>query len=210
MSLAACETLAWSAEGVTMRGIWRSDHVDFRRDTAAHYAAIIARQDAGDRVKMPVQFERSAQNLSIAIQPFAPETVADHGDGTAFIGLGVALTAQCTYAENIEEIRAGHHLPGNFAVRTGTPVDIGEPDVESQILKRARLAQLPVTRIGHVGSDARQAVRLTSAEVVQDHFTHNAENSYVGANAKGQRTHRGRGEHWRSTEASERVRNVAE
>ena len=201
--LAACETVAQAAEGVTVAGIGRGDHVDFRRDAAAQDTAIIARQYAGDGVQMPVQIERAANDVGIAAEPPTPETVADHGDGAAFVGLRIEPAGRCANAEDIEEIGAGDHLPGDFAVRTRVPVDVVEPDVESQILKYAGLAEFAIAGIRNVGGNARQAVRLPGAEVVEYHLAHDAVDGDVGANAQRQRRNGNSDERRRSSETSQ-------
>ena len=209
-ALAACETVAQAAEGVTMGGIGSRDHVDFRRDAAAQDTAIIARQYAGDGVQMPIQFERAADDMGIAAKPPAPETVADHGDGAAFVGLGIEPAGRCANAKDIEEIGARDHLPGDFAVRTRIPVDIVEPDVESQILKYAGMAEFAIAGIRNLGGNARQAVRLPGAEVVKDHLAHDAVDRDIDANAQSQRRNGNSDERRRSTEASQGAAKVGQ
>ena len=208
-SLAACESVAQAAEEVAIAGVRPSDNVDLRRDAAAQDAAIIARQNAGDGVQMPVQFERASNHMDIAAQPPAPETVADYDDGAAFIGLRIEAAGRGANAEDVKEIGARGHLPGDFAVRAGIPGNIAESEVESQILKYACLAELAIPGIRSPIGNAHQTVRLAGAEVVQNHLADDAVNCDVGAQAQSQRTNRDSGERRRSAEPSQSVPKIA-
>ena len=169
-----------------MSGIGRSNDVDFWRDAATHDAAIIPRQNAGDRIQMPVQVKSTADNMGIAAQPPTPETVAEYSDGAGPRHLRIEPANRRANAEDLEKISARHHLPDDFAVRAGNPVDIGEPEVESQILKHAGIAQFTIPAIWNVGGHARQPLGLPRADVVEDHLANDAVDGDVGAQAESQ------------------------
>ena len=84
-------------------------------------------------------------------------------------------------AQDLEKISARHHLPDDFAVRAGNPVDIGKPEVESQILKHAGITQFTIPAIRNIGGKARQSLGLPRADVVKDHLTNDAVDGDVDA-----------------------------
>ena len=208
--LTACETVPQAAERVTIAGIGSCDRVNFWRDAAAQDTAIIPWQYAGDLVQMPIEVERAAGDMGIAAKPPTPETVADHGDGAALVGLGIEPARRCANAKDIEEIGARDHLPGDFAVRTRIPVDVAEPDVKSQILKCAGLAEFAITGIGYLRGNARQAIRLPGAEVVKYHLAHDAVNGDIDTNAQGDGRNRHSHERRRFTETSQGAAKVGQ
>jgi hypothetical protein len=99
----------------------------------------------------------------------------------ALVILRIELANGRADAQDLEKISARHHLPDDFAMRAGNPVDIGEPEVESQILKGAGSAQFTIPAIWNVGGQARQPVGLPRAYVVEDHLANDAVDGDVGA-----------------------------
>jgi hypothetical protein len=84
-----------------------------------------------------------------------PEATAEYSDKVAFVILRIKPANRGTDAENVEKIGAGYHLPDDFAMRAGNPVDVAEPEVVSQILKYAGIPQFTIPVIWNIRGPTR-------------------------------------------------------
>ena len=69
----------------------------------------------------------------------------------------------------------------------GAPVGAAEAAVEGDVLEDAGPGQLAVAGIGNVGAEADQALRMGSAEVVENHLADHAIDGDVAADAQRER-----------------------
>src|ERR1700722_14550380 len=132
----------------------------------AQDAAIIPWQYAQNRIKSSVELERSADNVGFGVQALVPETVAYHRDLADFVILRVQVAQSRSDAEDIEEIGAGGHLPGDFvvyggaAVRSYVPIHVEEAGFKRQILKDSGAPKIAIWGVADFGFYASQSVGM--------------------------------------------------
>ena len=175
----------------------------------AQDAAIIPRQHAQNGIKAAVELERAANNVGIGVQALAPETVAHHRGLAAFVTLRVQVAQSRADAEDIEEIGAGGHLPGDLVVRSDAPIHIEKAGFKRQILKDSGAPKIAISGVADFGVYAGQSVRLAGAQIVQDHFANDAVDGDVSADAERDGSNRNDSEAWGFAETSRGVANVS-
>ena len=74
------------------------------------------------------------------------------------------------------------------------PDGLVKSGVEGEVLEDAGGAQVAVARVSDAGLDAREAIRLDGADIVEDHLAGDAVDSDIGADPQGEGRDGDRGE----------------
>jgi hypothetical protein len=90
-------------------------------------------------------------------------------------------------SEELEEVGAGVHGPDAFIAAGALPDRAVKAGFEGEVLEDASGAQVAVARVGDTGVDARQAIWLHGADIVEDHFAGETEGSDIGPDSQGER-----------------------
>src|SRR5262249_49631358 len=144
-SLLPRHTVAEPPEGAAPTGLLVAQQIDFGGNPVSHDAAIVARQHAQDGIQAPPDVQGCTHDVWLRVQPPPPESVAHDGDRPALVRFRVEPADRTANTEDIEKIRTGRHLPGNFVERGHLPIRIAEPGIACQILKYARMSEVVVS-----------------------------------------------------------------
>ena len=85
-----------------------------------------------------------------------------------------------------------------------------KPGVEGEVLEDAGGAQVAVARVGDAALDAREAIRLDGADIVQDHLAGDAVGSDIGADPQGEGRDGDRGENGGLAKAANGVTEISQ
>lgn len=134
MGLAARQSVAQTAKRATMSGIGRSNDVDFWRDAATHDAAIVPRQNAGDRVQMAAAGKGFLRMLNADLGYDPRNTSAlllDCGFNLIIASDGLeALQKAREFKGKIDLLLSDVEMPGMTGIELAIQLNQGRPDTK--------------------------------------------------------------------------------